>query len=78
MGNCEKLFEEMIEKKECVSLKELAVTGADLIAAGWKPGKALGETLQKLLELVLEEPEKNTKERLLAEAERIRKLAENL
>lgn len=78
LGNWQKLYEEMIEKKECVSLKELAVTGADLIAAGWKPGKALGETLQKLLELVLEEPEKNTKERLLAEAERIRKLAENL
>ena len=74
----QELYEEIREKKECVSLKTLAVTGADLIAAGWKPGKALGSTLQKLLELVLEYPEYNTRERLLEESERIRKIAENL
>lgn len=74
----QELYEEIVEKRECVSLKTLAVTGADLIAAGWKPGRALGGTLQKLLELVLEHPEYNTRERLLAEAEQIRKNAENL
>ena len=30
-----------------------------------KPGKEIGETLKGLLELVLDEPELNTKERLL-------------
>ena len=71
LGNLDRwqnLYEEILEKQECVSLKNLAVDGSDLIAAGWKPGKALGETLQKLLELVLEEPERNTKEQLLEEA----------
>ena len=44
----------------------LAVSGKDLIAAGMKPGKEIGETLNGFLELVLEEPEKNTKEYLLS------------
>ena len=48
-----------------MSLKELAVTGRDLIGAGMEPGKEIGEKLQQLLELVIEEPELNTKEELL-------------
>lgn len=68
----QQLYEEIKEQKHCVSLKGLAVTGSDLIAAGWKPGKELGEVLQKLLELVLEQPECNTAEILLTEAEKYR------
>lgn len=52
-------------QSECVSLKTLAVTGNDLIHAGMKPGKEIGETLTRLLEVVLENPERNTKEELL-------------
>ena len=63
-----KLYEEMLEKKQCVSLKTLAVTGRDLIAMGMKPGRELGDMLQKLLELVLEHPEQNTREQLLEKA----------
>jgi hypothetical protein len=37
---------------------------------GVPQGKALGELLQELFELVVEHPEKNTKEYLLAEAEK--------
>lgn len=64
----EKLYAEIMEKRQCVSLKTLAVKGNDLIAAGMKPGREMGEVLQKLLELVLEEPSYNTKEKLLEEA----------
>lgn len=39
---------EIRQRGDCVSLKELAVTGADLIQAGMKPGKELGETLKRL------------------------------
>ena len=63
-----RFYEEIKEKEQCVSLKELAVTGSDLIAAGRTPGKELGNVLQALLELVLEHPEYNTKEKLLEEA----------
>lgn len=65
------LYAEMREKQECVTLKNLAVTGHDLIAAGMKPGKELGDVLQKLLALVLDDPSCNTKEKLLAEAEKL-------
>lgn len=58
-------YERILANKECVSLKTLAVTGNDLIAEGMKPGKELGEMLQKLLEHVIEYPEDNTKEKLL-------------
>ena len=55
---------------DCVSLKELAVSGRDLMDAGMKPGKAVGAMLQYLLSQVLEEPEQNKKETLLALAAR--------
>ena len=61
----EEIYKEIIEAKECVSLRTLAVTGRDLIDMGMKPGKELGGVLNQLLEIVLENPEKNTKEELL-------------
>jgi len=61
----EACYHEILEKKECVSLKSLAVTGSDLIADGMKPGKELGFVLNALLEMVIENPELNTKEKLL-------------
>lgn len=65
LAQYESFYKEIIDNQECLSLKELAVTGADLIAAGMKPGKELGAALQKLLELVIEDPGKNTKEYLM-------------
>ena len=58
-----RLYEEITEAG--VSLGMLAVNGSDLIAAGMKPGKEIGKKLNEFLELVLEEPELNTKEELL-------------
>lgn len=58
-------YEEVLQKDMCVSLKDLAVTGSDLIKAGMKPGKELGVALNKLLEIVLEEPNLNNKEVLI-------------
>lgn len=61
----ERMYEEIIEKKECLTIRELAVKGQDLIEAGMKPGRELGDMLNALLEIVLEAPEKNTREELL-------------
>lgn len=58
-------YEEILAKKECVSLKTLAITGSDLIANGMQPGKEIGRVLNALLEFVIEHPEYNTKEMLL-------------
>ena len=64
----EKIFtlrDEIRADGNCISLKMLAVTGNDLIKAGMKPGKEVGQMLHHFLELVLDEPEKNDKEYLL-------------
>lgn len=44
---------------ECHSLDMLAVNGNDLIAIGFKPGKNIKETLNYLLDLVIEEKVEN-------------------
>ena len=59
-------YQDVLEKKQCVSLKTLAVSGSDLIAEGMKPGKEIGEVLSALLEHVLDNPQDNTKEILIA------------
>lgn len=59
------LRDEIRADGNCISLKMLAVTGNDLIKAGMRPGKEVGQTLHHFLELVLDEPEKNDKEYLL-------------
>lgn len=59
------LYEEIMEKGQCISLKTMALTGRDLIDAGYAPGKELGEILGRLLAHVLENPEDNKKEILL-------------
>ena len=64
------LYERILQEKDCITLKQLAVSGRDLMETGFAPGPRLGEILQYLLELVLEDPKKNQKERLLEEAVR--------
>lgn len=62
----EALYQQILEEQNCLSLKDLAVSGTDLIEAGLKPGPQLGGILKKLLEQVIENPEYNTKEYLLS------------
>ena len=57
---------EILDRKEPLSVKDLAVNGKDLIELGLKPGKEIGDLLDQLLEIVLDKPEENTKERLLS------------
>ena len=59
------LRDEIRARGDCIRLKDLAVTGRDLIEAGIRPGKQLGQILGDLFACVLEEPEKNRKETLL-------------
>ena len=65
------VYQDIIEKKDCVNLKSLAVNGRDLIELGIKPGRELGRILDNMLMDVLEEPAHNTKDYLL-EPERLR------
>lgn len=68
----ETLYREITAAGQCVALKDLAITGKDLIAVGIQPGRELGEILNNLLELVIENPELNTKEKLLKHVRSLR------
>ncbi len=57
-------MEEIRAENACLSLKDLAVNGHDLMALGYE-GKAIGQTLNRLLELVIEEQLPNHREALL-------------
>lgn len=56
---------------EPVDLRDLAVDGDDLRQAGIAPGPRLGKILSALLEMVLDDPRLNTRDRLLDEARRL-------
>lgn len=61
----QKTYEEVMERGDCITLKDLAVTGKDLIQAGMQPGREIGELLKKMLEDVLEDPSHNEKAYLM-------------
>ena len=69
LSEIEALIDEVLQEDECFSLKDLAVNGKDLIGVGYKAGKELGNTLNKLLQLVIDGDCPNEKEKLLQEAE---------
>ena len=60
----EAILNALLEEEQCFRIKDLAVNGSDLMALGLK-GKAIGQTLQKLLNLVIEEQIPNEREALL-------------
>ena len=70
LSEIEALIDEVLQEDECFSLKDLAVNGKDLIGVGYKAGKELGNTLNKLLQLVIDGDCPNEKEKLLQEAKK--------
>lgn len=62
----DELMEEVKKGPNVSPLKNLAINGKDLIELGLTPSPRFGEILRELHERVLDEPELNTKESLLA------------
>ncbi|MBR1742027.1 MAG: HD domain-containing protein, partial [Lachnospiraceae bacterium] len=60
------LWKKVVHSGAAFSIRDLAVTGQDIIGLGVKPGPKIGEILSSLLELVLENPAVNEKEQLLS------------
>lgn len=58
-------FDKILQRGDCITLKELTVTGEDLIKTGMVKGKEIGTMLHFLLDVVHRNPEKNIKEVLL-------------
>ncbi len=63
--NLQKLFQTIIDNNDCIKIADLAVNGRDLINIGIQPGIEMGTMLKHLLDIVLENPQMNTKETLL-------------
>ncbi|MDF1503043.1 hypothetical protein [Roseisolibacter sp. H3M3-2] len=57
-----------IAYRDAIALADLAVSGTDLVRAGVPAGPEVGIILQRLLDLVVEDPGANARERLLAHA----------
>jgi len=64
-GSALKATKEVLISDECFSLDELAIAGHDLIELGHAKGKGLGETLNKLLEHVINNPDDNKRDVLV-------------
>lgn len=58
-------IQEIIEKDECVTVKDLKINGDDLMNLGYKQGKEIGVALKMLLEKVIEDPELNERKKLV-------------
>ncbi len=68
----QRIWEHILANRDCLSLKELKLTGADLRSEGMEPGPEMGRVLRLLLEWVLEFPENNERELLLEKSRLLR------
>lgn len=66
----EDAYRQVVARQECISLKQLAVGGKELMALGIPSGPVIGELLKGLLEHVWQQPEANTRECLLPMAQK--------
>ncbi len=75
LANIERLrvrVEAVLASGAALSARDLAINGRDLMSElGLPPSRAIGETLEKLVELVTDDPSANERERLLAAARQI-------
>ena len=68
----EQLARKILAEGACFSMKQLAISGKDLIAAGVQPGPEMGRILKRLLEAVSEGEIDNNLDNLLNFAQQIR------
>lgn len=62
------LFEEMLTRPQAFTVKDLAISGKDVMSLGIGQGKAVGSVLNRCLELVMDEQIPNERDTLMAAA----------
>jgi tRNA nucleotidyltransferase (CCA-adding enzyme) len=62
------ILRQILEENACLTLKDLKISGKDLMTLGMKPGPELGKCLEYLLALVLDEQLPNEADALLSAA----------
>lgn len=65
------IYYEIKQKEHCLSLKDLAVNGHDILDMGFKQGKEINIVLNRLLDMVIEDPALNTRKKLIKIVENI-------
>ncbi len=70
LNRIKKMYEDIISRGDCISVKDLDITGNDLMEYGLS-GVQIGKTLNELLHIVIENPKLNEKSTLLAMIEHI-------
>ncbi|MFZ5988357.1 MAG: CCA tRNA nucleotidyltransferase [Bacillota bacterium] len=65
LNRIRRIYYDIREKNQCLTLKDLAVDGSDLTNLGFEQGREIGIILNDLLEMVIDDPELNTKESLI-------------
>ncbi|MDO4189029.1 MAG: HD domain-containing protein [Lachnospiraceae bacterium] len=64
-------YRKIVSDGDCLLIKDLKVTGKDLIELGFTPGKVLGDSLKALLDDVIDTPKHNDREYLVDKAKRM-------
>lgn len=70
LDRIKQMYEDVITRGDCISIKDLDITGNDLIEYGLS-GVQIGKTLNSLLHIVIENPKLNEKSTLLAMIEHL-------
>ena len=65
LGEIRAQAERILAEKQCLTLKDLAVNGRDVIAAGIEPGPEVGQVLEGLLKRILDGEIQNQRNALL-------------
>ena len=58
-------FNKIVDEEQCTCSAELNITGKEMIAMGVKPGPKIGDIFDRLLDMVLENPQLNENEKLI-------------
>ena len=66
----ERMYHKVLIEKDCLTIKDLAINGNDLLELGFDAGPQIGQILQLLLNLVLDHPNMNKRESLLTYCEK--------
>ena len=61
----EECYQDIINKKQCISMKMLKLNGRDLIELGVPRGGEIGEELNRLFYQVLDDPELHERDKLI-------------
>lgn len=64
-NNIQNIANEIVNNKECFSIKDLAVNGDDIISLGYNQGEVIGNIINNLLYMVIEGKVENNKKDLI-------------